>query len=128
MAKNQNCVIWIQALQFIVYLKTDDTYKDIAKDLEIRYDTLNYELDGPLSKEKNKKVIGLMKHELGRKIMAKIVELRAKTYTYLVNEDNIAKSTKECVIKRKLKFENYKNGLEATILASTINYLEKQIN
>ena len=128
MAKNQNCVIWIQALQFIVYLKTDDTYKDIAKDLEIRYDTLNYELDGPLSKEKNKKVIGLMKHELGRKIMAKIVELRAKTYTYLVNEDNIAKSTKECVIKRKLKFENYKNGLEATILANTINYLEKQIN
>ena len=128
MAKNQNCVIWIQALQFIVYIKTDDTYKDIAKDLEIRYDTLNYELDGPLSKEKNKKVIGLMKDELGRKIMAKIVELRAKTYTYLVNEDNIAKSTKECVIKRKLKFENYKNGLEATILASTINYLEKQIN
>ena len=128
MAKNQNCVIWIQALQFIVYIKTDDTYKDIAKDLEIRYDTLNYELDGPLSKEKNKKVIGLMKDELGPKIMAKIVELRAKTYTYLVNEDNIAKSTKECVIKRKLKFENYKNGLEATILASTINYLEKQIN
>ena len=128
MAKNQNCVIWIQALQFIVYIKTDDTYKDIAKDLEIRYDTLNYELDGPLSKEKNKKVIGLMKDELGRKIMAKIVELRAKTYTYLVNEDNIAKSTKECVIKRKLKFENYKNGLEATILANTINYLEKQIN
>ena len=69
-----------------------------------------------------------MKDELGRKIMAKIVELRAKTYTYLVNEDNIAKSTKECVIKRKLKFENYKNGLEATILANTINYLEKQIN
>ena len=128
MAKNQNCVIWIQALYFIVYIKTDDTYKDIAKDLEIRYDTLNYELDGPLSKEKNKKVIGLMKDELGRKIMAKIVELRAKTYTYLVNEDNIAKSTKECVIKRKLKFENYKNGLEATILANTINYLEKQIN
>ena len=128
MAKNQNCVIWIQALQFIVYIKTDDTYKDIAKDLEIRYDTLNYELDGPLSKEKNKKVIGLMKDELGRKIMAKIVELRAKTYTYLVNEDNIAKSTKECVIKRKLKFENYKNGLEATILENTINYLEKQIN
>ena len=128
MAKNQNCVIWIQALQFIVYIKTDDTYKDIAKDLEIRYDTLNYELDGPLSKEKNKKVIGLMKDELGPKIMAKIVELRAKTYTYLVNEDNIAKSTKECVIKRKLKFENYKNGLEATILANTINYLEKQIN
>ena len=108
MAKNQNCVIWIQALQFIVYIKTEDTYKDIAKDLEIRYDTSNYELDGPLSKEKNKKVIGLMKDELGGKIMAKIVGLRAKPYTYLVNdgnEDNIAKSIKECVIKKKLNLK-----------------------
>ena len=131
MAKNQNCVIWIQALQFIVYIKTDDTYKDIAKDLEIRYDTSNYELDGPLSKEKNKKVIGLMKDDLGGEIMAKIVGLRAKSYTYLVNdgnEDNIAKNTKECVIKRQLKFENYKNCLEATILENKTNYLEKQIN
>ena len=45
-------------------IKTDDNYKDIAEDVETRFDTLNYELDGPLPKEKNKKVIGLMKDEL----------------------------------------------------------------
>ena len=54
---------------FIVYIKTDDIYKDIAKDVETRLDTSNYELDGPLLKGKNTKVIGLMKDELGRKIM-----------------------------------------------------------
>ena len=43
--------------------------------------------------------------------------LKAKTYRYLIDdgsEDTEAKGTKKCVIKRKLKFENYKNCLEAT--------------
>ena len=64
---------------FIVYIKTDDIYKDIAEDIETRFDTLNYELERPFPKGKNKKVIWLMKDELGRKIMAKFVGLRAKT-------------------------------------------------
>ena len=46
-----------------VYIKTDDIYKDIAEDVETRFDTSNYELDKPLPKGKNKKVIGLMKDE-----------------------------------------------------------------
>ena len=41
------------------------------------------------------------------------------------NEDKKAKDTKTCVMKRKLKFENYKNCLEATQLENKINYLEK---
>ena len=58
---------------FIVHIKTDDIYKDIAEDVETRFDTSNYELDRPLPKGKNKKVIGLMKDELfGKKIMTKI--------------------------------------------------------
>ena len=66
MTKKQNCFIWIIAC-FIVSIKTDDNYTDIAEDVETRFDTLNYELDGPLPKEKNKKVIGLMKDELCEK-------------------------------------------------------------
>ena len=69
-----------------------------------------------------------MKHELGGNIMTKFVGLRAKTYSYLIddsNEDKKAKGTKECVIKRKLKFENYKNCLEATQRENKINYLEQ---
>ena len=64
---------------FIVYIKTDDIYKDIAKNVETRFDTSNYQLDRSLLKAKNKKVIGSVKDELGGKIMTKFVGLRAKT-------------------------------------------------
>ena len=30
---------------FIVYIKTDDIYKDFVEDIETRFDTSNYELD-----------------------------------------------------------------------------------
>ena len=46
---------------FIVYIKTNDIYKDVAEDVENRFDTSNYELDRPIPKEKKKKVNGLMK-------------------------------------------------------------------
>ena len=65
---------------------------------------------------KIKEVVGLMKDELGRKIMTKFVGFRAKTYCCLIDdgsEDKKSKSTQKCVMK-KLKFENYKNCLEAT--------------
>ena len=39
-------------LYTIVYIKADDIYEDIAEDVETRFDTSNYELDGPLPKEK----------------------------------------------------------------------------
>ena len=71
---------------FIVYIKTDDIYKDIAEDLQTRFDTSNYELERPLTKVKNKRVIGLIKNELGGKIMIKFVGLRAKTYSYLIDD------------------------------------------
>ena len=45
----------------IVNVRTDDIYKDIADDVETRFDTSNYELDRPLPKGKNKNVIGLMR-------------------------------------------------------------------
>ena len=112
----------------IVYIKTDAIYKGIAEDAEIRFDTSNYELDRSLTKGTNQKVIVLMTDELGEKIIIKFVGLRAKTYSYLIDdgsEDKKAKGTKKCVIKRKLKFENYKNCLEATQLDNKIKYLEK---
>ena len=82
---------------FIVYIKTDDIYKDIAKDVKSRSDTSNSELDRPLPNRKYKKVIRLMKDELGGKIMTKFVGLRAKTYICFIDddiEDKKAKGTK----------------------------------
>ena len=68
---------------FIVLVKTDDIYKDIAEDVETRSDTSNFEIDKPLPKGKNIKVTGLMKDELGGEIMKEIVGLIVTTYSYL---------------------------------------------
>ena len=108
---------YIGTHSFIVYIKTRYIYKDIAEDVETRLDTSNYELEKPLPKWKTKKVIGLMKDQLGGTIMKKFVGLRAKTYSYLIDdggEDKKENATKKCDMKRKLKFGNYKNCLEAT--------------
>ena len=51
-----------------MYIEIEDLYKDIADDVEKRFDTSNYEVDRPLPKGKNKKVIALMKDELGGKL------------------------------------------------------------
>ena len=81
-------MVWLCKTYFIVYTKTDDIYKDIAEDVETRFDTSNYKLARWLAKGKNKKVIGLKKDELGRKIMTKFVGLREKTYIYLKDDKN----------------------------------------
>ena len=99
---------------FIMHIKTEDLYKDIAHDVEKRFDTSNYEVNRLLPTGKNKKVIGLMKDVPGGKIMTEFVALRPKAYSYLTDdckEVKKAKGTKKCVIKRQLKFNNYKDCL-----------------
>ena len=94
---------------FIINIKTEDFYKDISNDVEKRFDTSNYEVNGPLPTGKNKKLIGLMKHELGGKIITEFVTLRPKTYSYLTEdckEEEKAKGTKNCVIKRMIKLSD----------------------
>ena len=79
-----------------------------------KFDRSNCKLNRPLPKGKNQKVIGLMKDELGEKIMTEFIALRTKTYSYLMDDGNSnkkAKGTKKCVIKRILKFNDYKNCL-----------------
>ena len=73
---------------FIIYIKTEDFYEDIANDVERRFDTSNYNKDTkkPLQTDVNKKVIGMFKDELGDKIMTEFVALRAKTYAYLADD------------------------------------------
>ena len=90
---------------FIINIKAEDFFKDIANDVEKRFDKSNYEVNRPLLKRRNKKVIGLMKDELQGKIMTELAALRPKTYSYLMddgNSDKKAKGTKKCVIKKYL--------------------------
>ena len=71
---------YIDTDSFIMNIKTNDFYKEIAIDVENRFDTSNYEVNRPLPMGKNKKVIALMKDELGRKIITEFVTLRPKIY------------------------------------------------
>ena len=99
---------------FVMHIKTNDFYKDIASVIENRFDTSNYEVNRPLPTGKNKKVIGLMKDELGGKIITEFVTLRPKTYSFLTDdgkEDKKAKGTKKCIIKKMIKFNDYKKCL-----------------
>ena len=70
----------------IMNIKTKDFYKDIARDVEERFHNSNYNVDRPLPKGKNKKVIGFMKDELGGGIVTEFVALRPKTYSHMTDE------------------------------------------
>ena len=116
---------------FIMNIKTEDFYKDIANDVDKRFDTSNYEANRQLPIGKNKKIIGLMKDELGGKIITEFVTLRPKTYLYLTDdfkEDKKAKGTKKCVIKRIIKFNDYKNCLlkDEVLLKSQQRFISKK--
>ena len=111
---------------FIMDIKTNDFYKDIANDVENRFDTSNYEVNRPLPK-----VIGLIKDELGGKIIAEFVTLRPKTYSDLTDdgkEDKKAEGTKKCVIKKMIKFNDYKKCLlnDEVILKSQQRFISKK--
>ena len=116
---------------FIMNIKTNDFYEDIASDVENRFDTSNYEVNRPLLMGRNKKVIGLMKDELGGKIITEFVTLRPKTYSYLTDdskEDKKAKGTKKCIIKKMIKFNDYKKCLlnDEVILKSQQRFISKK--
>ena len=114
---------------FVMNIKTNDFYKDISSDV----DTSNYEVNRPLPIGKNKKVIGLMKNELGGEIIGEFITLRPKTYSYLTDndeEDKKAKGTKKCVIKKMIKFNDYKKCLlnDEVILKSQQRFISNKHN
>ena len=99
---------------FVINIKTKDFYKDIAENIKERFDTSNYIYDRPLPTGVNKKEICLMKDELGGGIITEFVALRPKAYSYITNdfiEMKKANGTKKCVVKKMLRFEDYKKCL-----------------
>ena len=100
---------------FVMYIKTNDFYKDISNGVECKFDTSNHITNcRPLPIGKNKKVIGLIKDELGGEIITEFTALRPKTYCYLTDNDKIdkkAKETKKCTMNKMIKFNDYKKYL-----------------
>ena len=114
---------------FALNIFTEDFFEDINNDVEGWFDISNYDENDkrPIQIGVNKKVIGMFKDELGGKIMKEFCALRAKTYTYLMEDDSEmkkAKGVKRCAIKRRLMFENYKDSLfnNKTIMRSQLRF------
>ena len=99
---------------FVLNVRTEDFYKDISEDVKDRFDTTNFNCNRPLPIGVNKKVVGLMKDELGGGIITEFVSLRPKAYSYRTDdlvELKKAKGTRKCVVKKMLGFNDYKKCL-----------------
>ena len=113
MAAKLTYAIWTPTV-FNYEIETEDFYRDIAKNVEKRFDTSGYSKDDnrPLLIRERNKVIGLMKDELGGKIMTEFVAIRAKMYAYRKIDKGVeekrCKGTKKCVVSEGLTFEDYK--------------------
>ena len=97
-------------------IETEDFYRDISSDVELRFDTSNYPKYHPsgILTGVNKKVIGMFKDEASGKQIAEFVGLRAKLYSYRVEEsyeEKKCKGVKKAVIKKTITFNDYKDCL-----------------
>ncbi|XP_057299291.1 uncharacterized protein LOC130629930 [Hydractinia symbiolongicarpus] len=118
-SKIQLC--YIDTDSFIYHIRTKDFYRDFSDDVETRFDTSAYSKDDnrPLPIGKNKKVVGLMKDELGGKKMTSFITLRPKAYAYKALKkdggDRKAKGVKRAVTKKCITFEDYEQCLNEGI-------------
>ena len=72
--------LYLDTNSFIVYIKTEDIYIDLAKDVETRFDTSSYQLRRSLPN-----VIRLMYDELGVETLIVFAEMRTKRHSYLTD-------------------------------------------
>ena len=102
---------YMEDMDSLIYdIETDDFYKDIAKDVANRFDTSGYNPNRPLLVGLNKKVIGLMKDELGGEIMTEFVALKPMMYSFKTGESESkkCKGIKKCVVRKTISFKDYK--------------------
>ena len=97
-------------------IETEDFYRDISNDVKSKFDTSNYPKNHPsgILTGVNKKVIGMFKDEAAGKQIAAFVGLRAKLYSYRVDEgeeEKKCKGVKKAVIKKTITFDDYKDCL-----------------
>ena len=92
---NRARLCYMDTDSFVINIKTKDFYR-------------------PLPTGVNKKVVGLMKDELSGGINIEFTALRPKAYSYKMDDFTELKKTKgmkKCVVKKMLRFDDYKNCL-----------------
>ena len=99
------------------YIETKDFYKDISPDVRDKFDTSNFPKNHSSGIETgvNKKVINMFKDEAGGKQITEFVGLRAKLYSYKMDEgeeEKKCKGMKKLVVKNSISFDDYKKCLE----------------
>ena len=88
--KDKAKLCYMDTDSFVINIFTEDFFEDINNDVERWFDTSNYDKNDkrPLQTGVSKKVIRMFKDELGGKIMKEFCAFRAKTYTYLMDDDS----------------------------------------
>ena len=89
---------------FIMHIKTEYFYKDISADVDKWFDTSNFDKNDnrPLEIGKNRKVLGKIKDEITGKIMTKFCGLRAKAYSFLIDEYTDDDYEKNNIVNKKM--------------------------
>ena len=97
-------------------IETEDFYKDISEDVKDRFDTSDYPENHPsgIPTGINKKVLGMFKDEAAGKIIIEFVGLRAKLYSFIMEdgkENKRCKGVKKQVVESSITHEDYKTCL-----------------
>ena len=114
---NKAKLLFTDTDSFLYEIQTEDFYKDISGDVKNRFDTSDYPEGHPsgIPTGINKKVLGMFKDEAAGKIIKEFVGLRAKLYSYKMEEgkeNKRCKGIKKAVIKKSITHEDYKTCLE----------------
>ena len=101
---------------FLYEIQTEDFYKDISGDVKDRFDTSDYPEKHPsgIPTGINKKVLGMFKDEAEGKNIKEFVGLRAKLYSYIMEEgkeNKRCKGVKKAVVEKSITHEDYKTCL-----------------
>ena len=101
---------------FLYEIETEDFYKDISGDVKDRFDTSDYPENHPsgIPTGINKKVLGMFKNEAAGKIIIEFVGLRAKLYSFIIEdgkENKKCKGVKKQVVENSITHEDYKTCL-----------------
>ena len=114
--ENKAKLLFTDTDSFMYEIETEDFYKDISEDVKDRFDTSDYPENHPsgIPTGINKKVLGMFKDEAAGKIIKEFVGLRAKLYSYIMDngdESKKCKGIKKQVVTTSIKHEDYKTCL-----------------